>query len=135
MTLYLYNHVIKFHNIRAYMSEISSIFWHSNNNMPWKVFNVHVNVSIDTKLCTCKIYTYDIKQFFRNVPYCARLAYISSPLIAFPLIDFYQKLESRSNVTGYETVWVMSEKKHIFLPERYWRIGGTKLGWKIWRKL
>ena len=67
--------------------------WHSNDNLPGKVFNVHTDVSIDTKLFTCEIRTYDIKHFFRHVPYCTRSACISSPKIDFPLIEFSQQIE------------------------------------------
>ena len=64
--------------------------WHLNDNMPGNVFNVHTDVSIDTKLFTCEMRTYDIKHFFRHTLYCACLACIGSPLIDFSLIDFSQ---------------------------------------------
>ena len=37
--------------------------WHLDDNIPGSVFNIRSNVSIDTKLYTCKIRTYDIKHF------------------------------------------------------------------------
>ena len=61
--LHLYDRVIKCHDTRDAMSEITSMFWNSDNNMPGNIFNVHVNVSIDTKLSTVKIRPYDIKYF------------------------------------------------------------------------
>ena len=45
------------------MSEIPSMSWYFDDNIPWNVFKVHVNVSIDTKLYICKIRTYNIKHF------------------------------------------------------------------------
>ena len=67
-SLYLYDCVIKYHNTRADMSAIPSLSWHSENNMQGNVFNVHVNVSIDTKMSMCKISTYNIKHLFQHVP-------------------------------------------------------------------
>ena len=91
-SLHLYNCVIKCHNTRAYMSAIPSMSQNLDDDMPGNVFNVHTNVSIDTKLFTCKIRTYDIKHLFRHMPQCARLSCISSMLIDFLLIDFSQHI-------------------------------------------
>ena len=85
-SIHLYDCVIKCHNTRADMSEIPSMSWHLDDNMPCKVFNVHTNLSIDTRMFTCKIRTYNIKHFFCHVPYCARSECIISPLIDLPLI-------------------------------------------------
>ena len=63
MALNLYNSIIKCHNTRAEISEIPSMSWHLDDNMPGKVLNVHVNVPIDTKLSTCKIHKKYIKHF------------------------------------------------------------------------
>ena len=60
-SLNLYDRVIKCHDTQDDMSVIPSMSWHSNNNMPGDVFNVHIDVSIDAKLFMCKIRTYDIK--------------------------------------------------------------------------
>ena len=59
MDLHLYDCVIKYHDTQADMSVIPSMYWHSKDIIPWNVFNVHVNVSIDSKLSMCKIRTYD----------------------------------------------------------------------------
>ena len=67
-SLYLYDIAIKCNDTRADMSEIPSMYWYLEENIPGNVFIVRANVSIDTKLFTCKIFTYDIKKFFRNVP-------------------------------------------------------------------
>ena len=104
MFLTFYDRVIKCHDTRNDMSEIISMSWHSNDNIPGNVFNVHTDMSIDTKLFTFKICTYDIQNFFWHVPYCARSACISSPLIEFPLIDFSQQdlvLEFYPQVPSY----------------------------------
>ena len=82
-SLHLYNHDIQCHNTRDDISDIPSMSWHSNNNMPGNVFNVHTNVSIETKLFTFEIRAYGLKHFFRNMPQCARSACISSLLIDF----------------------------------------------------
>ena len=63
MDLHLYSRFIKYHNTRADMSAIPSMSWNLENNIPGNVFNVHVNVSIDTKLFTVEIRTYDLKKF------------------------------------------------------------------------
>ena len=60
MALHLYNRVTECQNTRADMSAIPSISWNLNSNMPGNIFNVNVNVSIATKLSTCKICIYDI---------------------------------------------------------------------------
>ena len=60
MALYLYDRVMKCHDTQSDVSSIPSMSWYLDNNMPWKVFNVHVNVSIGTKLYTCKIRMYNI---------------------------------------------------------------------------
>ena len=62
-SLHLYDRVIKCPDTQDDMSEIPSMFWHLDDDIPGNVFNVHANVSIDTKLSMCKICTYDIKQF------------------------------------------------------------------------
>ena len=90
--LHLYDRVIKCHDTQDEMSVIPSMSWHSNDNMQGNVFNVHTDVSIDAKLFTCEIRTYDIKHFFRHTPQCARSACIVSLLIVFPLIDSSQQL-------------------------------------------
>ena len=63
----MYDSVIKCHNTQDNMSAVPSMYWNLNDNVPGNVFNVHTDVSIDTKLFTCEIHTYDIKRFFRNV--------------------------------------------------------------------
>ena len=62
MALHLYDRVIKFYDTQSEMSAIHSMSCHSDDNMPENVFNVHVNLSIDTKLFTCEICTYDNKK-------------------------------------------------------------------------
>ena len=61
MALHLYYRVKKCHNTWADVSEITLMSWHSDNNIQGNVFYVHVNVSIDTKMCKCEMYTYNIK--------------------------------------------------------------------------
>ena len=40
------------------------MYWHFYNHMPWNVFNIYVNVAIDTKQYTCEVHTYSIKHFW-----------------------------------------------------------------------
>ena len=56
--LHFYVCVITCHNTWADMSAILSMPCHSDQNMRWNVFLVHTNVSIETKLFTCEIFTY-----------------------------------------------------------------------------
>ena len=63
MLLHLYDHVIKCHDTRAKLSEMPSMSWYYEDNILGNVFNVHVNLSTDTKLCTCKICTHNINFF------------------------------------------------------------------------
>ena len=83
----MYDRVIKCHNTRDDISAIPSMSRNSNNNMPWNVFNVHTDVSIDAKLFTYEICMYDIKHFFQSTPQCARSACIVIPLIDVLLLD------------------------------------------------
>ena len=89
-SLNLYDRVIKCHDSHDGMSANPSMSQHLNNNMPGNVFNVHAYVSIDAKLFTCKIRTYDIKHFFRHTPQCVCSECISTTLIDFPFVDFSQ---------------------------------------------
>ena len=63
MALHLYYCVIKCHDTQADISEIPSMYGHLDNKIPGNVLNIQVNVSIDTKLFTCKILMYDMKHF------------------------------------------------------------------------
>ena len=68
-SLHLYDRVIKCHDTPDNMSAIPSMYRNLNNNIPKNVFNVNTDVSIDAKLFTCEIWTYDIKYyFFWNIP-------------------------------------------------------------------
>ena len=60
IALRLYHRVIKSQDTRAVLSETHSMSLHSDENVPKNVFNVHVNMPIDTKLSTCELCTYDI---------------------------------------------------------------------------
>ena len=52
------------------MSAIPSMSWYLADNMPEKFFNINVNVSIDTKLSTQEIRTYNIKIYMsRDILY------------------------------------------------------------------
>ena len=60
------------------MSAIPSMYWNSKNDMPWNVFNFHIDVSIDTKLFTSEIYTASaviamIWTLFRSVQIIAKV--------------------------------------------------------------
>ena len=66
--LHLYDHIIKCRYTWYDMSEIPSVSWHSNKNIPGNVSNADIDVPIDTKLFTCEICTYNIKHFFWHMP-------------------------------------------------------------------
>ena len=83
---HLYVFVINCCDTLAYMSSIPSMSHHLDDNIPENVFNIDVNVSIDTKLCTCEICTYKIKHFSRTCHIvCAQRALVVLKMLVIRL--------------------------------------------------